>query len=153
MALYIHSIALIVSLMLLVISMITIIDCSVSHSKRIDMDDNDENLSIEMNEVKIDDLHGKIKSTKNPDNNYNSNNEKINHSNNNYESDDDGEINDDGDQIISNQIKLLTKQLNALNERRRDDYKSLENNMKKYIRKNIGGILNEEIRKEMELLR
>ncbi|XP_063698141.1 protein scabrous [Culicoides brevitarsis] len=51
------------------------------------------------------------------------------------------------------QIKLLSKQLKALTERRQDDLKSLESNLRKYVRKNAVQILNEDLKRELEDLR
>lgn len=54
---------------------------------------------------------------------------------------------------LEDQVRLLTKQLNALTNQRREDYKSLENNLKKYVRKNSAQLTGAEIREELDALR
>lgn len=51
------------------------------------------------------------------------------------------------------QIVLLSKQLNALTQQRKEDYQLLENNLKKYVKKNLLSIVDEDVRKELEQLR
>lgn len=51
------------------------------------------------------------------------------------------------------QIKLLSKQLEALTQKRREDYQLLENNLKKYFKKNLISVVDEDVRKELEHLR
>ncbi|XP_055620393.1 protein scabrous [Toxorhynchites rutilus septentrionalis] len=64
----------------------------------------------------------------------------------------------DGDSMIpvlslEDQVRLLTKQLNTLTNQRREDYKMLENNLKKFVRKNSIQLTNAEIRDELDHLR
>uniref|UniRef100_A0A336LHT5 CSON010435 protein n=1 Tax=Culicoides sonorensis TaxID=179676 RepID=A0A336LHT5_CULSO len=121
--------------------------------------------SIEINGVKID--HNNNHNNDNDENNKILDDEVISN-NNNYSDDDDNDDFDDDDdddklkndkikqvtsQSIDDQIKLLSKQLNALTERRQDDLKSLENNLRKYVRKNAVSILNEDLKRELEDLR
>ncbi|XP_055606167.1 protein scabrous [Uranotaenia lowii] len=54
---------------------------------------------------------------------------------------------------LEDQVRLLTKQLNALTNQRREDYKMLENSLKKYVRKNSMQLTNAEIRDELDHLR
>lgn len=51
------------------------------------------------------------------------------------------------------QVKLLSKQLSALTQQRNEDYKSLENNLKKFVKKNLLSIVDEDVRKELDQLR
>lgn len=64
----------------------------------------------------------------------------------------------DGESIVpvlslEDQVRLLTKQLNTLTNQRREDYKMLENSLKKYVRKNSVQLTNAEIREELDLMR
>lgn len=64
----------------------------------------------------------------------------------------------DGDSMmpflsLEEQVRLLTKQLNTLTNQRREDYKMLENNLKKYVHKNSIQLTNAEIRDELDHLR
>lgn len=54
---------------------------------------------------------------------------------------------------LEDQVRLLTKQLNTLTNQRREDYKMLENNLKKYVRKNSVQLTNAEIREELDQMR
>lgn len=70
--------------------------------------------------------------------------------NNNYVDD---EYNDDKSMSSVDQIKLLSKQLSALMNRRREDYKLLETSLKNYVKTNAAKIVDEDIRVELERLR
>nr|XP_029721948.1 protein scabrous-like [Aedes albopictus] len=64
----------------------------------------------------------------------------------------------DGETIVpvlslEDQVRLLTKQLNTLTNQRREDYKMLENSLKKYVRKNSVQLTNAEIREELDRMR
>lgn len=64
----------------------------------------------------------------------------------------------DGESIVpvlslEDQVRLLTKQLNTLTNQRREDYKMLENSLKKYVRKNSVQLTNAEIREELDQMR
>lgn len=65
----------------------------------------------------------------------------------------------DGDSInlkmlpLTDQVNLLQKQLNALMTRRREDYKLLENNLKKYIRDTATQFSDVDIQDELHNLR
>lgn len=68
--------------------------------------------------------------------------------------DDDNSDNNESSSLSSaDQIKLLSKQLSALTQQRREDYQLLENNLKKYVKKNLLSIVDEDVRKELEQLR
>ncbi|XP_050073970.1 protein scabrous [Anopheles maculipalpis] len=54
---------------------------------------------------------------------------------------------------LEDQVRLLSKQLNALTYQRREDYKMLENSLKKYVRKNAAEITDAQIREELDQLR
>ncbi|XP_055529961.1 protein scabrous [Wyeomyia smithii] len=54
---------------------------------------------------------------------------------------------------LEDQVRLLSKQLNTLTNQRREDYKMLENNLKKYVRKNSIQLTSAEIRDELDHLR
>ncbi|XP_041770755.1 protein scabrous [Anopheles merus] len=54
---------------------------------------------------------------------------------------------------LEDQVRLLSKQLNALTYQRREDYKMLENGLKKYVRKNAAEITDAQIREELDQLR
>uniref|UniRef100_A0A182LS33 Uncharacterized protein n=1 Tax=Anopheles culicifacies TaxID=139723 RepID=A0A182LS33_9DIPT len=54
---------------------------------------------------------------------------------------------------LDDQVRLLSKQLNALTYQRREDYKMLENSLKKYVRKNAAEITDAQIREELDQLR
>lgn len=99
----------------------------------------------------------------------NNNNNENDYSSEDGDNDDDADNNNDFDDesdihanaktitatqsTVDEQIKLLSKQLNALTERRQDDLKSLESNLRKYVRKNAVQILNEDLKRELEDLR
>jgi hypothetical protein len=53
----------------------------------------------------------------------------------------------------NDQIRLLTKQLAALSNHRREDYKMLENSLKKYVRKNALQMTEVDVRAELDQLR
>lgn len=54
---------------------------------------------------------------------------------------------------LEDQVRLLTKQMNALMTRRREDFKLLENNLKKAMRKNAAQYADADLRAEMDELR
>lgn len=54
---------------------------------------------------------------------------------------------------LEDQVRLLTKQMNALMIRRREDFKLLENNLKKSLRKNYAQYGDVDVRVEFEKLR
>lgn len=116
---------------------------------------NDLPSSIGINEVKI---------GHNNNNNHNNNkilDDEVISNENDYSDNDDDDFDDESDtqhktqsaKTVDEQIKLLTKQLNALTDRRQDDLKSLESNLRKYVRKNAVQILNEDLKRELEDLR
>lgn len=70
----------------------------------------------------------------------------LNKSNNNND-------NNDVVMTLEDQVQLLSKQLNALMTRRREDYKMLENSLKKYVRKNSLQFLDKDIKNELDQLR
>lgn len=117
---------------------------------------NDLPSSIGINEVKI---------GHNNNNNHNNNkilDDEVISNENDYSdnNDDDDDFDDESDTqhktspaTVDEQIKLLSKQLNALTERRQDDLKSLESNLRKYVRKNAVQILNEDLKRELKDLR
>lgn len=153
----------------LIITLNILINISITNSTPHKSQANDLPSSIGINEVKI------------GHNNHNNNNNKILDdevisSDNNNESDysdnedDDTDIDDENNgfdddpdkgktikdttqSTIDEQIQLLSKQLKALTERRSDDLKSLENSLRKYVRKNAVQILNEDLKRELEDLR
>jgi hypothetical protein len=53
----------------------------------------------------------------------------------------------------NDQIRVLTKQLAALSNHRREDYKMLENSLKKYVRKSAQQITGVDVRAELDQLR
>ncbi|GAB0100725.1 hypothetical protein DMENIID0001_168100 [Sergentomyia squamirostris] len=57
------------------------------------------------------------------------------------------------DMPISEQVSLMSKQLDALMIRRREDYKLLEENLKKYVRKNVQQYTTVDVREEINQLR
>ena len=57
------------------------------------------------------------------------------------------------DNNLLDEINVLKKQLNILMVRRRDDYKMIENSIKKSIKKNISQYLDTNIRNEVIQLR
>uniref|UniRef100_A0A182NJM7 Uncharacterized protein n=1 Tax=Anopheles dirus TaxID=7168 RepID=A0A182NJM7_9DIPT len=54
---------------------------------------------------------------------------------------------------LADQVRLLSKQLNALTYQRREDYQMLESSLKKYVRKNAAEITDAQIREELDQLR
>ena len=54
---------------------------------------------------------------------------------------------------LEDQVRLLSKQMSALMTRRREDYKMLENSLKKSVRKNAKLFADSDIRSEFEQLR
>ncbi|XP_052873660.1 protein scabrous-like [Anopheles cruzii] len=70
---------------------------------------------------------------------------------------DDGENRADSERFealaVDDQVRLLSKQLNALTYQRREDYKMLENSLKKYVRKNAAEITDAQLREELDQLR
>jgi hypothetical protein len=76
--------------------------------------------------------------------------ETISTDNNNNNDVDDATI---SSMSTSDQIRLLTKQLAALSTRRREDYKLLENSLKKYVRKNSLQFSDVDMRTELDQLR
>lgn len=62
--------------------------------------------------------------------------------------------NDNEELPIEDQVKVLTKQLNALMNRRRDDFQQMENNLKKSLKITAQAeYVDMDIRNEMEQLR
>lgn len=65
--------------------------------------------------------------------------------------------NNDNEEIVEmsldDQVRLLTKQMNALMTRRREDFKLLENNLKKSMRKNAFKLADADVRSELDKLR
>lgn len=60
----------------------------------------------------------------------------------------------DNDQLsLDDQVRLLTKQMNVLMTRRREDFKLLENNLKKSMRKNAVQFADADVRSELDKLR
>ena len=99
-----------------------------------------------------------------PNNNKNYNNNNNININNNNESgeieisnDNKNNIDDKYDVQISvndhEQIKLLSKQLDALMDRRQEDYKLLENSLLSDIRKNSDSYLDVDVKRELKDLR
>ena len=99
----------------------------------------------------------------NNNNDYNNRNNNNNNNNNNNESD---EIEISNENNIDNKyentqlsvndhehIKLLSKQLEALMERRQEDYKLLENSLLSDIRKNSDSYLDVDVKRELKDLR
>lgn len=72
---------------------------------------------------------------------------------NNDMEDSDNLSNNDKSMSSEDQIKLLTKQLGALVNQRREDYKMLEASLKKYVKNNAASFVDEDIRVELEKLR
>ncbi|XP_058456228.1 protein scabrous [Malaya genurostris] len=54
---------------------------------------------------------------------------------------------------LEDQVRVLTKQLNTLTNQRLEDYKMLEDNLKKFVRKNSIELTNAEIREELDHMR
>lgn len=54
---------------------------------------------------------------------------------------------------LEDQVRLLTKQMDALMTRRREDFKLLENNLKKSMRKNAQQYADADVQAELEKLR
>lgn len=74
--------------------------------------------------------------------------------NNNFVVVDDDANDDDGLSLsLSDQVKLLSKQMNALMTRRREDYKLIENNLKRFVRKNSKEFTDVDVEMELEKLR
>lgn len=71
----------------------------------------------------------------------------------NNDSSNDAAADDDGQLSLQDQVRLLNKQMNALMTRRREDFKLLEINLKKSIRKNAQQYADAEILAELEKLR
>lgn len=76
---------------------------------------------------------------------------------NNYDRKDINEQNYDDDSSselsVEDQMKLMSKQLSALMNRRREDYKLLETNLKKYVKTNAAKFVDDDIQNELERLR
>lgn len=151
----------------LIITLNILINISITNSTP-HKSQNDLASSIGINEVKIghnnnnhnnknkilDDEVISSNSDNNNDSDY-SDNEDVDDENNDFDDDPDKgkTIKDTAQSTIDEQIKLLSKQLNALTERRQDDLKSLESSLRKYVRKNAIQILNEDLKRELEDLR
>lgn len=154
----------------LIITLNILINISITNSTPHKSQANDLPSSIGINEVKI----GHNNHNNNNNNNKilddevisSDNNNESDYSDNDADTDIDDENNgfdDDPDKgktikdttqsTIDEQIQLLSKQLKALTERRQDDLKSLENSLRKYVRKNAVQILNEDLKRELEDLR
>lgn len=70
------------------------------------------------------------------------------------DADHDNTDNDDSVEMsLDDQVRLLTKQMNALMIRRREDFKLLENNLKKSMRKNACKLADADVRSELDKLR
>lgn len=61
---------------------------------------------------------------------------------------------EDNDHLsLDDQVRLLTKQMTVLMTRRREDFKLLENNLKKSMRKNAVRFADADVRSELDKLR
>lgn len=65
----------------------------------------------------------------------------------------DDKLNINSEISVEDQLHLLTKQLNALMTRRREDYKLLENSLKKYVLKNSMEVAEIDVKEELNILR
>ena len=78
----------------------------------------------------------------------------LNNSNSNSQKISDNSTEDSNELALDEQVQLLSKQLSALMTRRREDYKMLENSLKKYVRKNSAQFTDTaDVRAELEQLR
>lgn len=65
----------------------------------------------------------------------------------------DDKLNINSEMSVEDHVHLLTKQLNALMTRRREDYKLLENSLKKYVLKNSMEVAEIDVKEELSILR
>lgn len=65
----------------------------------------------------------------------------------------DDKLNMNDEMSVEDHVHLLTKQLNALMTRRREDYKLLENSLKKYVLKNSMEVAEIDVKEELNILR
>lgn len=65
----------------------------------------------------------------------------------------DDKLNMNSEMSVEDHVHLLTKQLNALMTRRREDYKLLENSLKKYVLKNSMEVAEIDVKEELNILR
>lgn len=65
----------------------------------------------------------------------------------------DDKLNLNSEMSVEDHVHLLTKQLNALMTRRREDYKLLENSLKKYVLKNSMEVAEIDVKEELSTLR
>lgn len=54
---------------------------------------------------------------------------------------------------LEDQVRLLSKQMSALMTRRREDFKLLENSLKKSVRKNAAQMADADVKAELDKLR